>query len=524
MMELNLKTKNQLLNKIKEKYQQVRKQDKSSIIEHLIDLTGYNRKYAIHKLNKEMQSVERKKRIVMYKKYNDELKEKLIKIWKASNKICSKRLVPFLPEIIPVLERGKHIKLTEKQKTLLCEISPASVDRLLKDTKVLMKKRKRSIGCTNSFLKHTIKIKTFNSENDTDEPGYFEADLVSHCGGNSSGCFLHTLVITDMHSQWTEFFPIRRKDAEEIITALIKAREQIPFKILGLNTDNGSEFINTALLSFCQNNAIKFTRSRAYKKNDQAHVEEKNGSIIRRMVGYDRFEGVNAENLLTELYQALRLYVNYFQPSLKLKFKKRDGARIVKNYDEAKTPYRRVMNANVSDEIKNNISKEYAKLDPVVLLSKLKQIQGKFYECVVAIQRQDQKEYTNLVDGIKKDISEFKNKILVEKNGNIPELQVCPTIKKKTKIERNWTTREDPFKDVWPEVQSELEANNVCAIKIMNNLILKYPDKFHIGHVRTLQRRIVNWKAENRKKRECVSTPKRRVFSSLIKNLFKVGA
>ena len=166
-----------------------------------------------------------------------------------------------------------------------------------------------------------------------------------------------------------------------MIAVLKIAQQLLPFSLIGLDTDNGSEFINYALLNFCQTQAITFTRSRPYRKNDQAHVEERNGSIIRRLIGYDRYEGLTAYNALSELYSVLRLYINFFQPSLKLLSKKREGSKVTKKYDTAKTPCQRLLiSENVSEEIKENLRKEYNNLDPVSLLKDLEKSQINFWK------------------------------------------------------------------------------------------------------------------------------------------------
>jgi hypothetical protein len=521
--ELGLAVKKQVLKKIKDKYKKVQKKDKSKIIDHIIDLTGYDRKYAIHQLNRDEITLERKKRVVNSLKYTSHLKEQLIKIWYASNKICSKRLAPFLSEMMEALERKNRINLTEAQRCLMKKISPSTIDRLLRSERKKLGKKGRSNTNSSSLLKHSIKIKTFNCKTDP-EPGHFEADLVAHCGGNCAGQFLNTLVMTDMHSQWTEFFPLISKSSEEVISALIEAKQRVPLPILGFDTDNGSEFINHALVSFCNDNMIRFTRSRPYKKNDQAHVEEKNGSIIRKIVGYDRFEGLSAETALSELYQVLRLYINYFQPSLKLESKSRDGGKVTKRYDKAKTPYRRIMNSIVDQSIKDRVTKEYNELDPVALLAQIQELQEKFWKHAWEKQQHAQKEYNALLQGINSDLQEAKStleNIKKEKEAKVSELK---SIELKTyhsakhtkkKIERTWRTREDCFKDVWKEdIEPMLEKGRSSALDVMNELIKKYPDKFQIGQLRTLQRQSTKWRKEIREKKKLDATKNNILFDT----------
>lgn len=199
-------------------------------------------------------------------------------------------------DLLTALERFGHLSISMEVRNRLLTISTSTVDRLLET-----KRQENSKGiCTTrpgSLLKKQIKIRTFADWDDV-VPGFLEGDLVAHCGDQIGGAFLNTLVLTDIASTWTEFFPLLRKSEADVIAALKVAQQILPFSLIGLDTDNGSEFINYTLLNFCKTQKITFTRSRAYKKNDQAHVEEKNGSIVRRLIGYDRYEGLAAYNSL----------------------------------------------------------------------------------------------------------------------------------------------------------------------------------------------------------------------------------
>ena len=215
--------------------------------------------------------------------------------------------------------------------------------------------------------------------------------MVAHCGEHVGGSFLNTLVLTDIATIWTEFLPLLYKSAVGVVHGIDIVKDLLPFLILGVDTENGNEFINYALLDVCKENQITFTRSRPYKKNDQAHVEERNGSIVRRVIGYDRYEGEEAWHALVNLYAVLRLYVNYFQPSLKLISKKRDGSKTTKKYDKAKTPFQRVFESkHISDEVKQKMRTEYEELDPVDLLKRLR----------VLVINIDYKKFTNDIKNI----------------------------------------------------------------------------------------------------------------------------
>ena len=340
---MSLLSRRELLRSITQRYRAAGRKDKQRILDEFVEATGYHRKYAVTLLHKTAEcplTTERKPRH-QKRRYSDDVKAALLVIWKAANRLCSKRLVPFLPEFIPVLEKYGHIVLTDEVREKLLQVSPATVDRLLKETR---RTSGRGVGATRSgtLLKHQIPVRTFADWDDL-KPSFLEADLVAHCGTSTGGAYLSTLTLTDVATTWTECLALLSHDQNEVMRALKHARRLLPFQLLGIDTDNGCEFINKELLSFCREEKLTFTRSRPYKKNDQCHVEQKNGSVVRRMVGYDRYEGRPACQQLASLYGVLRLYVNFFQPSQKLISKERRGGRVIKKYDQAKTPYQRVL-------------------------------------------------------------------------------------------------------------------------------------------------------------------------------------
>lgn len=216
----------------------------------------------------------------------------LLAVWKAANGICSKRLVPFLPELVSAMERFGHLSLPPEVRTRLLSVSVATVDRLLASER---HKDAKGISTTKpgQLLKRQIPVRTFADWNDV-RPGFFEADTVSHCGGQAVGSFLYTLTLTDISTCWTECAGLLGRTEADVTGVINELRKRLPFPMLGLDTDNGGEFINYELFRYCEREGITFTRSRSNKKNDQAHVEEKNGSVVRRLVGYDRFEGVES--------------------------------------------------------------------------------------------------------------------------------------------------------------------------------------------------------------------------------------
>lgn len=375
---MSLQARRELLFAVRDRYREADWKERVRIVDGFVAATGYDRKYALKMLNKTEFLPVLQRRRSRNRVYDDQVEQVLVRLWKAANQICSKRLHPFLPELIASLERCGHLSVPDSIKQRLLRMSPASIDRLLRTER---QKTAGGISTTRrgNLVKHEIPIRTFADWSDA-KPGFFEADLVAHCGDRADGSYLHTLVMTDIASGWTEFAALLRRCDSDVIDALEYFKTELPISLLGLDTDNGSEFINYQLLGYCRRNEITFTRGRAYKKNDQAHVEEKNGSIVRRLIGYDRFEGLEACRDLNALYGALRLYVNFFQPSLKLLTKHRNGAKTTKKYDRAMTPYQRLVACEqISDDTREKLTNLYQSLDPVVLLREIEILQDRFW-------------------------------------------------------------------------------------------------------------------------------------------------
>lgn len=361
----------ELLEITRLEYKRASWKEKQQLLDGFTRTTGYNRKYAIKLLGEHRLQVIKKRERERF--YDDDVVEALKQIWLATNRIASKRLIPFLPVMLEKLERHRHLSLTPETKAKLLQMSASTADRLLREEK---KKdgRSRSMTRPGRLLKKNVPVRTFADWNEA-EPGFFEADLVSHCGGVASGAFLSTLTMTDIASGWIELLPVSGKSEAEVLRAIRQTAGSLPFPMKGLDTDNGNEFMNFATIDWCEAQKVTFTRAREYKKNDQAHVEEKNGSIVRRIVGYDRFEGAESLKKLAALYKVARLYVNYFQPSMKLLNKDREGARVRKWYDRAQSPYQRLMSSSLAPEVKGKLQSTFQNLDPIALLEQLEQCQ-----------------------------------------------------------------------------------------------------------------------------------------------------
>jgi hypothetical protein len=378
--KMSASSRDELLVSIRPQYLEASLAEKKALLNGFVDATSYCRKYAIDLLSKGLTGNERRRE--RKKKYDKEVLAALIKVWKAANRICSKRLIPFLPSLIRSMERSGHLELSDETKTKLLSLSPATADRLLK-----IERRKAGKGKSTtragSLLKKHIAIRTFADWNDV-KPGFLESDLVAHCGGNIKGQYLFTLTMTDIATGWTELTALPSKTSEDTLKGVRQAKYLLPFTMQGFDSDNGCEFINHDMVEWCDSNQITFTRSREYRKNDQAHVEEKNGSIVRRFIGYNRYEGYASLQILTELYWHIRLYTNFFQPCLKLVSKERDGARVHKKYDKALTPYQRVLNSRfIPKEQRANLRMQFDKLDPVLLLEEIQGLQAQLADTAV---------------------------------------------------------------------------------------------------------------------------------------------
>jgi len=355
---------------LRNRYHSASKKEKGKMLDEFTQVTGLHRKAAIRLLNRRGQPVVGKRR-GRKRKYGTGVTEALRVVWEASDRLCSRRLQPFLPEMIRVLRQHGEQQIDADIEAHLCGISPATIDRRLKPYRRLGGRRGLTTTRPGSLLKNMIPIRTF-ADWQEDKPGFMETDLVAHCGESTEGFYLNTLCAVDVASGWTECLPVWGKGQERVGGAIHRMRQRLPFPLLGLDSDNGSEFINQHLFTYCQREKITFTRSRAYKKNDSCHVEQKNGNVVRRLVGYDRYTSKAAYKCLERLYASVRLYTNFFQPTMKLVSKTRHGAKVNKVYDKAQTPYQRLLRSGVLTETKRQeLTATYYKLNPVHLMKQI---------------------------------------------------------------------------------------------------------------------------------------------------------
>lgn len=405
-MRLTMKERRSVTAVVAKRYQKATKKEKSTILGEYIQLTGYNRSYAAFVLRNHGRRMrinnntvlvgdfrERVKRI-RDRTYDERVVRVLKKVWQIMGFICGKRLKPALKEVIPVLEKYKEIELDKSIREKLLKVSAATIDRVLAPERKKRSLRNRARTKPGTLLKHQIPIKTF-SEWDEQRPGFVEIDLVGHEGGDPSGDYIQTLDMTDVCTGWIETQAVKNKARVWVFEALKEIRKRLPFKLLGIDSDNGSEFINDHLYGYCGEEKITFTRARAYRKNDNCYVEQKNYSVVRRAVGYHRYDTPRQLRLLNQLYSHLRLYTNYFQPVMKLEEKIRVGSKVKKKYDQPRTPYQRLLEAPlVEKESKKKLNQEYVKLNPAELRRQITTLQIKLRKLAVKenLKKRDQKQ------------------------------------------------------------------------------------------------------------------------------------
>jgi hypothetical protein len=369
---MTAKTKKEYSKAVAERYLNAKgRKEKTKILDEFCATLRYSRKYAIQKLRNINfhDPAGGRSREKLYSAESDAL---LMEIWRYFGCICAERLHPFLSEAIRILEKFGYIEMTDALKKELLTMSRPTVGRRIADHK----KRfggGRGLSATRpgSLLKRHIPVQTKSW--DMTKPGFLEMDLVAHCGGSLSGDFINTLQMVDILTTWTERRAVMGKSQGAVFAGILDIEKKLPFTVLGYDSDNGSEFINDQLWKYCSDRGIVFTRSRPYMKKDNAHIEQKNWPLVRKVLGYDRFDTQHQLMLINDLYDnELRLYLNFFQPSLKLVSKERFGAKVRRKYNGAKTPYQRVLECpEVEEHKKAELRLLYETLDPVKLKRKI---------------------------------------------------------------------------------------------------------------------------------------------------------
>jgi hypothetical protein len=363
--KMSQQSKQELVKRLHPRYLQASRIEKTKILDEFTAVTGFHRKHAIRALRQGVASCPRERR-GRQRTYTGAVVNALVAIWRISGCICGKRLQPFLPEMVKTLERHEELKLDTETKMLLLQMSAATIDRRLRPFRI---HAGRSMSTTKpgTLLKQSIPVRTFADWEDA-QPGFAEIDLVAHCGESTHGTYLNTLTAVDIVTGWTECLVLPHRSQQAVSAAVHALQSRLPFPLLGLDCDNDSVFINETLQRHCEQHKVTFTRSRPYRKNDQAHVEQRNGSVVRRTIGYRRYESPEALALFTAIYDDLRLYTNFFQPTLKLLVKKRQGSKVYKKHDKAQTPHQRAMQSpDVDKKVKLKLQQTYLTLNPAEL-------------------------------------------------------------------------------------------------------------------------------------------------------------
>lgn len=388
-MRLTMTERKAVTKAVCERYRKAGKKAKGRMLDEFVETTGHNRVYAARILRNHGRRVEvapsrfvegdvrlRPERL-RKRTYTKEVVDVLKKLWVMLDYITAKRLKPALPGLIERLDACKELRLKKDVRAKLVAISPASIDRLLKDARAAHTLKGRHHTKPGTLLKQQIPVRTFSDWDDL-RPGFLEIDLVGHEGGVLKGDFCCTLDMTDVASGWTEQVAVMNKAQMHVFIGIKSVRARLPFEVLGIDSDNGGEFINGQLRRYCDEEKITFTRSRPYRKNDNCYVEQKNWSIVRRFAGYARYESAAACAALNELYELLRDYNNFFLPSMKLKEKIRDGAKVRKTYHPAKTPYLQLLESpDLAQEAKDKLTARYNTLNPALLHRKILATQKK---------------------------------------------------------------------------------------------------------------------------------------------------
>lgn len=369
--KMSLPSRIEYLKKVKPRYLKADKDGKIGILDEFCKNTGYARKYAIRRLAP--QNAIDPPRVINRKRgcyYTNEDIYYLSKVWEIMDYPCGQRLEPVLPEMINVLASFNELAIPENVADKLKGIKSDTIDKRLKPYKTKLRRKINSTTRPGSLIKKQIPIRTISW--DEMRVGCCELDLVAHCGDSAQGEFINSLTLTDILTGWTENAAFLGKAQNRIMAGLDNIQNRLPFSLKAIDPDNGSEFINWQLFNYCMEREVEFTRGRPYQKNDNAHVEQKNWTHVRKVFGYKRRETEYELNIMNDLYEnELRQYKNFFVPNVKLIDKKRTGAhseKIKKVYDRAKTPYQRVLECDQVDEkIKERLRIEYRQLNPAEL-------------------------------------------------------------------------------------------------------------------------------------------------------------
>ena len=485
MGRISMSTRNELVVALSGRYVSSNRKERGRILDEFVVVSGLHRKHAM-RLLRAGQSGQRLGRRPGRRLYNDAVCEALIVLWEASDRVCGKRLRPLLPTLIDAMERHGHLQLAPEVHAGLLSISAATIDRALREVREPGGGRKRRHAPPSAAIRRNVPVRTFDDWDDP-APGFVEADLVAHSGPTAEGSFVQTLTLTDIATGWTECAPLLVREQKLLTEVLSEVRKRMPFALLGFDTDNDSVFMNATVKTYCEEAGLVFTRCRPYRKNDQAWVEQKNGVVVRRTVGYRRYEGLEAAAALARLYSSLRLFVNFFQPSFKLAGKIRDGAKVKKKYHPPATPYQRLLaDARANEEVRRRVTALHATLDPVQLLQTIRACQQELVEIA------DRPTSGEAMPPTAPTTEQF----LAGLRTAWQEGEVRPTSKPKEKARRG-RRRPDPFVTVTALMRGWFEAEPWrTSRELFERLQAEQPSVYPDGQLRTLQRRLKDWRRE----------------------------
>jgi len=545
--ELTHAARIELARSLRRRYQAASSRAKKQILSEFIAVSGYHPKYAVQLLNSADASARARRRRVRPTIYDDAAKQALIVLWESSDRVCGKRLKPLLRILVPALEQHGHLKLDEVIRAKVLAMSAATIDRLLRTPRNATRTRK--LRRVTPEIRRQIAVRTFADWNDP-PPGSMEMDLVAHCGDANRGSYVHSLVLTDIASGWTECAPLVVRESSLLVEALERVRQGLPFTLRALDVDNGSEFVNETMIQYCLRNGIELTRSRPYRKNDQAWIEQKNGAIVRKLLGYRRFEGIAAAQALARLYRASRLFVNFFQPSFKLAEKHRQGAQVTKRYHPPQTPCERLLLAEtLSDEAKVKLREVGNTLDPLQLLEEVRAMQshlvvladggkspasstqepdlGAFLASLSSAWRAGEVRPTHTAEAKPRYLKRIQKIVhpdtaaprqMTPPRPKVVQMQAQPIVRpdrpsapkldpeierqcelQRREFARRHIQRRHAFTLIWPLVCRRLEGRpNINAAELFDELRAQYPGRFHYGQLNAFIRRVRFWRDDAR--------------------------
>jgi hypothetical protein len=525
--------------------------EKRKILDEFIAVTGYHEKSAIRALNAEPTTKGRQTRN-RPSLYDEAARAALIVLWEASDQVCGKRLRALLPILLPALERNGHLHLHEPMRQKILAMSASTIDRLLRVPRsaTRLKKARRAMPAA----RRRVRVRTFADWNEP-PPGSMEMDLVAHCGDVNSGSYVNSLVVTDIASGWTEAAPLVVRESGLVVETLDRIRQGMPFALRALDVDNGSEFVNESLIQYCLSHGIELTRSRPWRKNDQAWIEQKNGAVVRKLLGYRRFQGIAAAQAITRLYGASRLFVNFFQPSFKLAEKHRQGAQVSKRYHPPQTPCERLLQAeSLPETAKARLREVASALDPLKLLEEIRTVQAHlvaladgghlpnttpqppdlsgFIASLSSAWRAGEIRPTFSAEAkprylrglqavVHPDVAQMPRSA-VPATFTQPPAQTPLARPPKPIAERPHLIYAEPGKPVyhaftmiWPLVCRRLEGfPNITSAQLFDELCIQFPGRFHPKHVNRLAKRVRQWRQDARARGVVIARPKYRRFSN----------